>query len=596
MRFSFRVGLAAAACAVTLAGCFGGGGGGGGPASSDSGLSGTAAVGAPLPSATITLKDANGNTLTATADANGKFTFPSLSGVTAPFMLQATGTVAGTTFNLYSLATASGSTLNVTPATDAITAQALGEDPSTAFASSSKIRAADPAKLEAAKTRLAAALAQVYTALGLTPADLMTTPFEANSTGVDKLLDVVSFDVQMQADKPVVLLTNKVAGTGVAIDPDSSSPAALPASSSQLSLDVAGINTLIANFNALMASSGSYSASGMQALFSPSFLEEGMSRADIVTELASYPGFQYKNFVLRSCDTANTPNTCEVIIGYREPDGREGSDPMVVSFENGKWVFYGDQSPFDYSVNVVAAARFTVGASGTSTRNSLVGGANLDISKGILGSSFPDPSATLEISTDGGQTWNSTYTQRFKANKAGCSVNYLSIETGTDCGNFFQIVDSVAAQFNEAQLAGKLYTRVRLFSDNNYTTQVHEHVAKVTTRLFTADTANAALSRSGIAVTGVADGFRSFSFTGIGLEFLGVDVLAGMSTQHWEWQDGVNLFNGTVTMDHAIAKCSESISPSYCSSTYSTARFGSMILVSRNSQNQGIWAFHAFQP
>lgn len=596
MRFSARSALAVTACALMLTACGGGGSGDGtgeGGSSAIS-LSGTAAVGAPLPSAVVVLRDAKGSTLTVTADVNGAFTFADVSGVIAPFMLQATGTAGGTTHNLYSIATSATPVLNVTPATDAITAQTLGEDPSTAFTSTAKIGAADPAKLAAAKTRLVTALAEVYEALGLSAdqVDLMATAFTANNTGMDKLLDVVGFQVQVQSDKPVVLLTNKIAGLGVAIDPDASSPTPLPVpSASDLSLDIAGINTLIGGFNTQMASTSTIASAAMLDLFTTDFLEEGMNRTEMVADLAGYAGAKYTSFVLQTCEASSS--TCNVLMGYRDPDGTEGADPMVVRRgSDGKWRFYGDQSPFGYSINTVSFARFHVSDGASSTRAGLQSGVNLNIDSNVAG--LTTPSATLEFSVDGGSTWNAIPVARFTSDK--CPGNpYLSIDNGTaDCGNFLQIVEAKAIQLNASMLEGKLFTRVRLYGSADYTGLRETHVSKVTARLLIDSTALQALSRSGIAVTALEDGYRSISFTGIGLEYLRVDVPVGPSTMGAEWQGGVNLLGGKVTMADAIAKCSEHVEASTCSSQMGgSARFSSMMLVARTPQNQSVWAFHA---
>ncbi len=591
LRFPFFKVVVAGACAFLLAAC-GGGGGGAVPAVSTPSLSGTAAVGAPLPSAVVVLRDAAGNTLTTTADAGGSFTFADTSLVSAPFMLQATGMAGGTTFNLYSLATGTTGVLNVTPATDAITAQALGEDPSTAFSSSDKIGAADSARLQAAKTRLAAALANVYAALGLSTGqvDLMTTAFTADNTGLDKLLDVVSFEVQMQADKPVVVLTNKVAGTGITVDPEATNPAPLPAST-ELALDVGSINALIASFNTQMATASGIASPAMLDLFTTNFLEEGMDRAAIVEDLKGAVGAKFTGFVLQACESSGS--TCHVLIGIKDPDGSEGPDAMVVQRgSDGKWRFHGDQSPFGYSVTPVASARFNVGSTGASTRVSLVPGANLNISSDVLnnGSATYAPSATLQFSFDGGNTWGTAV--QFTSTK--CPGNdYLSIVNGnaSDCGNFFPIPEATAIAANAAMLEGKLKTRVQLFSDDNFTTLVDTHVARVTTRLFTNSAAAQALSRTGVGITGLESDYRSISFAGVGLEFVRVDAVVGTSpAQGVQWQGGVNLLGGKVTMADAQSQCAGSS----CATHFgSTARFSSMMLVSRTAQNQTVWAFHA---
>ena len=89
------------AALVFLSAC--GGGGGGASTSSVVSLTGTAATGAAMPFATVTLKDASGKTLTATSDVDGKFTVTDISTLTAPFMLKAVGIIDGKESSLYSV-------------------------------------------------------------------------------------------------------------------------------------------------------------------------------------------------------------------------------------------------------------------------------------------------------------------------------------------------------------------------------------------------------------------------------------------------------------------------------------------------------------
>ena len=151
-----------------LIACGGGGGGGGsgGGASSPStpSLSGVAAIGLALTKASVTLKDSTGKTETTTTDESGNFSFNNVSSFTPPLMLQVNGSAAGISYVLHSLMTnvpAQGAnTLNVTPATEAITTQTLGADPAITFDDAAKIKNIDPIKLANAKAKLVSSKAQ----------------------------------------------------------------------------------------------------------------------------------------------------------------------------------------------------------------------------------------------------------------------------------------------------------------------------------------------------------------------------------------------------------------------------------------------------
>ena len=93
-------------------------------------LSGVAATGAPIASATITLKDKNGFIKTGVTGTDGKYSFD-ITGMTAPFLLKVPSGPA----DLYSVATSSG-TANVHPYTDLIIRNwymVKGSDVETAF-------------------------------------------------------------------------------------------------------------------------------------------------------------------------------------------------------------------------------------------------------------------------------------------------------------------------------------------------------------------------------------------------------------------------------------------------------------------------------
>ena len=202
-------GLLSAMAALLIA-C-GGGGGGGGNASAPPAppsLSGIAAIGAAMANAKVTLKDSKGNTASTYADNGGNFSFSNVGGFTPPIMLRAEATVDSTPYKLHSLLTSVTSTgninLNVTPATEALTAKTLGGTPETAFDSSSGsgFKEAKSAKLAAAKAKLMAALRDTLLAMDLNAeaVDLMTGKFAADQTGMDLLLDLVEFSANSQGE------------------------------------------------------------------------------------------------------------------------------------------------------------------------------------------------------------------------------------------------------------------------------------------------------------------------------------------------------------------------------------------------------------
>ncbi len=190
---------------TVIAGC----GGGGGSLSTEV-VSGVAAVGAPL-AGQVTLKDSSAQPRekTATIDQNGNFAFD-VSGMTAPFIMQAKGSAGGTNHTLHSLAKGSGRA-NINPLTDLIVASAAGvSDPATAYADP------DPARTRQAGDNLAAATSMVLAKLqplmaqfGVSGTDPITSPYLANHQNMDQMFDQVT--VTLAAG--VVTIVNKQSGS-----------------------------------------------------------------------------------------------------------------------------------------------------------------------------------------------------------------------------------------------------------------------------------------------------------------------------------------------------------------------------------------------
>jgi hypothetical protein len=134
----------AATGSLLLSSCGGSGGGSGGGSRDGNGgegpgvsagppiLSGTVAIGAPLPGATIVITRWDGTTVQAVADATGRYSIdmPAVSpGTRAIYLVQTAGPANGPGQypRLYSLATGNRGTVNVTPLTSLLVARLLNE-------------------------------------------------------------------------------------------------------------------------------------------------------------------------------------------------------------------------------------------------------------------------------------------------------------------------------------------------------------------------------------------------------------------------------------------------------------------------------------
>ncbi|HZY19824.1 MAG TPA: hypothetical protein VFE82_15225 [Ramlibacter sp.] len=153
-------------------------------------LQGTAATGAPMAGATITVLCAAGPTLATTAATNGTWSVP-LQGVTLPCLVRASGGTPPIT--LHSIAQSSGA-VNVTPITDLIVAGAARSDPAAWLAAHSGnlpgALAGLVADLPSAQQALARNLAEA--GFDVPAKDLLTTPFNpAAGDPYDDLLEAV---------------------------------------------------------------------------------------------------------------------------------------------------------------------------------------------------------------------------------------------------------------------------------------------------------------------------------------------------------------------------------------------------------------------
>lgn len=190
---------AACACFALVLGACGGGGDGGSssgsgtppPAPKTDTLSGTAATGAAVAGATITVRNAAGATATGKSGEDGRYSIAIESA--PPYLLKVT-TGSGTL--LYSFAAAAG-TVNLTPLTTLALHDAGGKKPlSTLFEGWKTTRLAADAVTAAAK-RVNANFAALYSAKGVDPKtfDFFSRSFSADGKGFDAVLDGLSISL-----------------------------------------------------------------------------------------------------------------------------------------------------------------------------------------------------------------------------------------------------------------------------------------------------------------------------------------------------------------------------------------------------------------
>jgi hypothetical protein len=362
-----------ALAAAGLAACGGGSGGGGAPqptAGSPAGdtapatpaangtpttgavgkLAGTVAVGAPIVDGTLTVRDADGQTVAADVPIgpDGRYANVDLSG-RGPWRLQACGQAGGQWTCLGSLVTAPG-TGNVTPLTDAMVA--LG--------------GVDPDGVARTQGTLRTALAPMMTDAGLrSDFDFVTGELVAGSrTGYDRLLDGIGVS-SGEDDAPFVQITPRLGGGNLYLRANAAPEGELRLDPGARITPLVGLDALFRRLSDAIASPQACAdpATGLAAsLASQARLtrEDGstvVGPAEVAAALcatleggageAASWGSTLLPPVLGRCEFDRPVPVCRVSFALRAPDGtvRGAGEGMAVAFEGGQWRFLGELDP-----------------------------------------------------------------------------------------------------------------------------------------------------------------------------------------------------------------------------------------------------------
>ena len=306
------------AASVSLAAC----GGGSDSTDDDTGntqsLSGTAAAGAAIVG-TVTVKGAQGNTVSTLIEADGSYDVD-VSGLTAPYRLRAEGTVGGRSYRLHSYAEAAdvGGTVNVTPFTDLIVANAAQQIASAYFDSDSS-QALDPAVVDAQEAALQARLQDVLDVLGVgTAIDLLNSSFSADHSGLDAALDLIRIEVDPNTNVATItdLVSNSIISDSI-LDPEDNSEAFTVSDSEQAAYtgtvsDIQAIANLLDNLTAAFAS-GLPNSSAIEGLFASNFLNDDVGRSQFLSQITTDPemtGIQFASVAISDLD--ETSGTAKV--------------------------------------------------------------------------------------------------------------------------------------------------------------------------------------------------------------------------------------------------------------------------------------------
>jgi hypothetical protein len=350
-------------------------------------VSGTAASGAPIAGALLSVQDPLGAIVTTTTAADGSFSVRT-DGLTAPFLLQL---ATGSGGRLYSV-TADGNTAtvaNVTPWTDLLVRNwygAQGSTPELAFGAIAQNPAPSPVQVQLAAQDLYAMAQLALGAAGANlsqPVDLVSMPFAADGTGIDRFLDETR--VTTSATGATVVLSMPAATQTLAIGYDaaghsvttnsSTTNGAATTTASQTSVLPAGaavatalqaIEDLLGQFAALVNAKGAaLTAADLQPFFTTDGIQDGLTMAQYLPELADAVGQGQAVAAsvrqLQQVDQAG--GTVKALVHVVQTQGgTTASEDTVFGFRNvnGAWLIDGDGRIAEMSVQ--AEARHNQGA------------------------------------------------------------------------------------------------------------------------------------------------------------------------------------------------------------------------------------------
>ena len=351
------------------------------PAAPSTVITGTAAAGAPI-IGTVSVSDSSSNPQPVKTGipiaADGKYT-ADVKGLTAPFAFLADGTVGGKRVQLYSAAVQAdvGGTINITPFTDLIVRNIAGTIATTLTnAIIAKLPSLTTAQLDAKRVELTAPLTPILQGTGVsTSIDLLRASFSADSTGLDRIMDLVKVDTTVPTAITITNILDAASpltinpATGVTTGGTTLSATGVTATATPVDLIVQSLNT----FSTFFATSlPSPTNPNLLALFSSTFLDDGQSVGAILTELTTDPtliGVKFANVVVDSVDT--TAYTAQVHFVPLNASGTSlakdlpgGAIAWTMKFEGGAWKANGNQRIANVRVSTTANKMVCASGSG----------------------------------------------------------------------------------------------------------------------------------------------------------------------------------------------------------------------------------------
>jgi hypothetical protein len=443
--------------AVLVAGCGGGGGepapAPAAPAPASTLISGTVAAGAPVVGY-VSVRDSSSNQqpvrTNIAIEANGRYTVD-VAGLTAPYAFLASGSVGGRSVSYYSAATAAdvGGTINITPFTDLIVRNIAATAVDAFLSTPAGMAKLTTAQLDEQRLALTAQLAPALKAMGVSESiDLLRTVFNADSTGLDRFMDVV----KVSTTSTTATITNIMDAANTLTINTSTGVASGAIGTTNLAASGTPADLIRATFDAvarLFASSlPAADAPALVSLFSSTFIDDGDGSASLLTDITTDPkmvGLVFSNLVIESVNADGTQAQVRFVPvdkdGVKLGDEESGGAMtwQMRKAASGAWQFDGNQRIARTSVTSIAERSMCNPASTVCTiATSYRTGLHFDIdnramlaigSAVVTGPGLPAAGVTLVAQAD--QTWFSISTPN------------PSSPTCADCnGNRWYMVDA----------------------------------------------------------------------------------------------------------------------------------------------------------
>ncbi|HAP67672.1 MAG TPA: hypothetical protein DCQ99_07820 [Nitrospinae bacterium] len=396
------------AAPLVFTACGGGGGGSTTPTTTTTSqkVSGVAAAGLPVVGL-VYLKDSASTPTTkgpTEIGSDGSFSFD-VTGLTAPFYLRAQGSVAGTSYDLYSATTSSG-TVNINPLTNLAVAGAAGvTDPSSVYSNPAQ-NPITQANLDKAVTDIQTMLKPLLDAYNAN-VNPITGTYTADHTGLDAVFDAVAVNIST-TDGSVTVVNNVTdatiaSGTTTTLSTPTDTVTTTEVTQTQTTTtDIQAIQTMASNFATAINKGASLTAADLDTFYATTYgINDGLDRTQTITDQLSF--FQGMTNTVTSMnitiEASGTDYKVNGLMYFSDGSSNFWQEGLIVTNEGGLWKLKGNGYKSDIYFDANTERRINADST-VQTENGLhfditdVGNLGLQSVK-ITGSGLPASGITL---------------------------------------------------------------------------------------------------------------------------------------------------------------------------------------------------------